>query len=266
MKILFIGDIVGRPGRRAVGRWLPGLRERLGLDLVLANAENAAGGLGATPEILTELRGLGVSGFTLGNHAWRKRALISAIDGMPDVVRPVNFPEGNPGRGAALITLDDGRQVGLVNAVGRVFMEGYGCPFRMSAAEAAWLREKTPVVLVDMHAEATSEKVALGWHLDGKVSAVLGTHTHVPTADAWVMPGGTGYITDVGMCGPMHSVIGTNRETVVGRFLTGMPAKFEVAAGPEMFCAVFLEVDESNGRTLRIEHVLIREGIDELAV
>ncbi len=260
MKILFIGDIVGRPGRRAVARWLPALRETHGFDLVAANAENAAGGLGATPEILNELRDLGVRAFTLGNHAWRKKALLSAIDGMTDIVRPVNYPEGLPGRGAMLIPLADGRKVGLVNALGRVYMEPNNCPFAATDKAVAWLRRETPCVLVDIHAEATSEKVAMGWHLDGRVSVVLGTHTHVPTADAWVMPKGTAYITDVGMCGPMHSVIGTNRDIVLNRFLTGLPGRFEVAGGPIQFCAALIELDDTTGRAKRIEHILQREN------
>jgi len=260
VKILFIGDIVGRPGRRAVARWLPELRETHGADLVIANAENASGGMGATPETLTELRGLGVQAFTMGNHAWRKKTLLTAIDGMMDIVRPINFPDGLPGRGAALITLEGGRKVGLVNALGRVYMEPNNCPFLTTEKAVEWLRRETPAVLVDIHAEATSEKVAFGWHFDGRVSAVLGTHTHVPTADAWVLPQGTGYITDVGMCGPMHSVIGTDRDIVLQRFLTGLPARFEVAGGPIQFCAVLIETDDTTGRTTRIEHILRREN------
>ena len=259
MRILFIGDIVGRPGRRAVARWLPELREAHGFDLVLANAENASGGLGATPQTLSELRGLGIHAFTLGNHAWRKSELLKTIDGMHDIVRPINFPEGNPGRGAVVVALKDGRKVGLVNAIGRVFLEPANCPFLGVDRALEWLRRETPVVLVDFHAEATSEKVALGWHLDGRVSAVVGTHTHVATADGWILPQGTGYITDVGMCGPMHSVIGTERAIVLKRFLTGLPGRFEVAGGPVQFCAVLLEVEESTGRATRIEHIFRRE-------
>lgn len=261
MRILFIGDIVGRPGRRIVAEQLPRLRAAHGYDAVLANAENAAGGLGATPEILDELRGLGVDGFTLGNHTWRKKAIIPALETQSDIVRPANYPDGVPGRGETIITLRDGRTLGLVSVLGRVYMESFGCPFVTAAAAVARLRAETPVVLVDMHAEATSEKVALGWHLDGTCTAVVGTHTHVPTADGWVLPGGTAYVTDIGMCGPQLSVIGTQREAVLQKFITGMPKQFEVAQGPAMFCAVAMEVEDSTGRATSIASVVIREPL-----
>lgn len=255
MNILFIGDIVGRPGREIIVRLLPGLREEFALDAVVANAENAAGGLGATPEIIRELMAVGVTAVTLGNHTWRKKELAPSIENFTTVVRPANFPPGNPGRGSAVVNLPDGRALGVVNLLGRVYMEAFEDPFRVGLEEVERLRMSTPVVLVDMHAEATSEKVAMGWHLDGRASAVLGTHTHVQTADERVLPAGTAYITDVGMTGPRDSVIGTNKEIVLQKFITGMPVPFEVARGPAMLCAVLVEVDDQTGRAVRIERI-----------
>ncbi|MDX9973814.1 MAG: TIGR00282 family metallophosphoesterase [FCB group bacterium] len=255
MNILFIGDIVGRPGREIIARLLPGLREELALDAVVANAENAAGGLGATPEIIRELMAVGVTAVTLGNHTWRKKELAPSIESFTTVVRPANFPPGNPGRGSVVVNLPDGRALGVVNLLGRVYMEAFEDPFRVGLEEVERLRMSTPVVLVDMHAEATSEKVAMGWHLDGRASAVLGTHTHVQTADERVLPAGTAYITDVGMTGPRDSVIGTNKEIVLQKFITGMPVPFEVARGPAMLCAVLVEVEDQTGRAVRIERI-----------
>ncbi|MBI1317421.1 MAG: TIGR00282 family metallophosphoesterase [Candidatus Hydrogenedens sp.] len=260
MKILFVGDVVGRPGRLAVAKQLPALRRARAVDVVVANAENAAGGHGATPEILRELQGYGVDAFTMGNHTWRKHAIYSALDSMPNIVRPANYPEGAPGRGAAVIKLRDGRKLGILNIMGRVYMEPLECPFRAADRLLPGLREETPLILVDVHAEATSEKVAMGWHLDGRCTAALGTHTHVQTGDEWILPGGTAYLTDTGMCGPMFSVIGTEREPVLKRFLTGLPQSFNVAKGPAMFCAVLVEADEETGQARSIERILIRNA------
>jgi len=259
MKLVFIGDIVGQPGRKAVAQRLPEVRERWRPDVVLANAENAAGGLGATPEIIRELKGLGIQGFTMGNHTWRKKVLVSALSDFPELVRPANYPPGLPGRGATLIHLPDGRKLGLLDLIGRVYMEPFDCPFRTADEMLPALQEQTSAILVDIHAEATSEKVAMGWYLEGRCSAVVGTHTHVQTADEWILPGGTAYITDVGMCGPIHSVIGTDKDIVVNKFATGMPEKFVVARGPAIFAAVFVEIDDATGRALRIERILIRD-------
>ncbi len=260
MRILYIGDIVGRPGRHCVARQLPRLREENGVDFVIANAENAAGGMGATPESLRELQALGIHAFTMGNHIWRKDELISALDALPDVVRPANYPAGAPGRGTALVTLPDGRVVGVLNLLGRVFMAPLDCPFAAADREIAALRAHTPVIVTDMHAEATSEKVAMGWHLDGRCTAVVGSHTHVQTADEWVLPQGTAYISDVGMCGPMYSVIGVRSDRVLERFRTGMPRKFEVAKGPAIFCAVLIDADEATGKAREIRRILIRDA------
>ncbi|MBI2424746.1 MAG: TIGR00282 family metallophosphoesterase [Candidatus Hydrogenedentes bacterium] len=259
MRILFIGDIVGRPGRRAVAYWLPRIREKEAPDVVIANAENAAGGLGATPEILTQLQELGIDGFTMGNHTWRKKAIIEAFRSFPTLVRPANYTPGLPGPGSAIVRVRDGRKLGLVNVLGRVFMEPNECPFRAADEHIALLAKETNCILMDVHGEATSEKIAMGWHLEGRCSAVVGTHTHVQTADNWVLPGGTAYISDVGMCGPLFSVIGTDRETVLERFLTGMPRQFVVANGPTIFSAVLIDVDEATGHGTRITRILHRE-------
>jgi len=259
MNILFIGDIVGRPGRRAVATELPRLLAESPVDFVIANAENAAGGKGATPEILFDLRKLGVQGFTMGNHTWKKKVLIPAMDAIPGLIRPANYPPGTPGRGSTVLSLPDGRRLGVINLIGRVYMEAFDCPFRTADEELAKLAGQCDAVLVDMHADATSEKVAMGWHLNGRCSAVVGTHTHVQTADEWILPKGTAYITDVGMCGPTHSVIGTEVDTIVRKFVTGMPKEYEVAKGPAQFCAVKIEIDDSTGKARRIERVFLRE-------
>ncbi len=259
MRILFIGDIVGRPGRRGVAKWLPGLREEHQVDFVVANAENAAGGLGATPKVLRELAGYGVQAFTMGNHVWRKNELIGAAEALEDMVRPANYPEGTPGRGSRVFEDAAGRKLGVLSVLGRVFLDPMECPFRAADREIARLREETPLILVDCHAEATSEKVAMGWHLDGRCTAVLGTHTHIATADEWVMPGGTAYITDVGMCGPIESILGVVCDKVIERYITGMPRRFEVAKGPAMFNAVLVDADEETGHARGIERIVRRD-------
>lgn len=259
MNILFLGDIMGRPGRRAVATELPRVLREFPVDFVVANAENAAGGKGATPEILQDLRRLGVQGFTMGNHTWKKKTIIPAMDAIPGLVRPANYPPGAPGRGSTVLALPDGRKLGVLNLIGRVYMEAFDCPFRVANEEIARLREETHTILVDMHAEATSEKVAMGWHLDGRCSAVVGTHTHVQTADEWVLPQGTAFITDVGMCGPSHSVIGTEVSTIVNKFLNGMPKEYEVAKGPAQFCAVLVETDDATGLARGIRRFFRRE-------
>ena len=231
MNILFIGDIVGSPGRRVLKEWLPKIRAEFDVDFVVANGENAAGGLGATPEILDEILGAGVQAITLGNHTWRKKILLKTIDAYETVLRPANYPHGVPGKGSAVVELPDGRRVGLVNVLGRVYMEAFACPFETARREIARLKQSTDTILVDVHAEATSEKIALGWYLDGKCTAVVGTHTHVQTADEQILPGGTAYITDVGMTGPMDSVIGVEKERVIQKFLTGIPTEFKIAKG-----------------------------------
>lgn len=261
MKLVFIGDIVGKPGRQIVAQRIAHIRERWAPDLVLANAENSAGGLGTTPETLIELKKLGIGGFTMGNHTWRKKVIIPALPDFPELVRPANFPSDMPGHGHTVIALPDGRKLGLLNLIGRIYMEPFDCPFRTADALLPALQQETKCILVDMHAEATSEKIALGWYLDGRCSAVVGTHTHVQTADDWVMPEGTAFITDVGMCGPIHSVIGTDKTIVVNRFVSGMPEKFVVGRGPSLLSAVFIELDDESGKAITIERILLRDAL-----
>jgi 2',3'-cyclic-nucleotide 2'-phosphodiesterase len=259
MHILFIGDIVGRPGRESVATWLPRLRDEGPIDFVVANAENSAGGIGATPKVLKELRASGIDAFTMGNHVWRKRELMPALDAFPELIRPANYPKGTAGQGAAALSLPTGQKIGIVNVLGRVFMEPLECPFAAAEREIASLRGETSFILVDIHAEATSEKVAMGWHLDGECTAVLGTHTHVQTADERILPKGTAYISDVGMCGPLDSVLGVECETVLRRFKTGLPERFNVASGPAVFNAVLIKADESTGQALEIARI-VRHG------
>ena len=248
MRILFLGDIVGKPGRQAVRSLLPRLIDREQLALVIANCENVAGGTGVDPKSAMDLFDAGVNVLTSGNHVWRQKEIIEFIDRDRRLLRPANFPPMVPGRGWTVCETADGTRVAVVNLIGRVFMDSVDCPFR--TAEALWpeVRARAPIVVVDMHGEATSEKVAMGWFLAGKASAVLGSHTHVQTADERVLPGGTAYVTDVGMCGPTESVIGVKKDLVIQRFITRMPVKFEVASGPVIVQGAFIDVDAQSGR------------------
>jgi len=255
---LFIGDIIGHPGRRALRRCLPRLREKYSPDFIVANAENAAGGVGITEEIGTELLGL-VDVLTSGNHVWDKKEALPYLDREPRLLRPANYPPVNPGKGSYVLESSRGWKAGILNLQGRVFMEPLDCPFRVADGEVAKLRAVTPVIVVDFHAEATSEKQALGWHLDGKVSAVIGTHTHVPTADERILPKGTAYITDVGMAGGYRSVIGIRPEQAVARFLTARPQRFEPEKEGLVFSSIYVEVDPSTGRALSVRRDTIVE-------
>jgi metallophosphoesterase (TIGR00282 family) len=255
---LFIGDIIGHPGRRALRRCLPRLREKYSPDFIVANAENAAGGVGITEEIGTELLGL-VDVLTSGNHVWDKKEALPYLDREPRLLRPANYPPVNPGKGSYVLESTRGWKAGVLNLQGRVFMEPLDCPFRVADGEVAKLRAVTPVIVVDFHAEATSEKQALGWHLDGKVSAVIGTHTHVPTADERILPRGTATITDVGMVGGYLSVIGIRPEQAVARFLTARPQRFEPEKEGLIFSSVYIEVDAATGRALSIRRETIVE-------
>ncbi len=260
MKILAIGDVYGRPGRRAVASLLPGLRKEFDLDFVVANVENAAGGVGVTAAIGQELLSLGIDVLTSGNHVWAKREVYDYLDSEPRVIRPANYPEGAPGRGSVLLKTRSGVPVGVANLSGRVFLvNGLECPFRSALALVRELRQSTEVVLVDFHAEATSEKVALGHFLDGLASAVFGTHTHVQTSDARVLPNGTAYITDLGMTGPVDSVIGVEKSIVIESFLSQLPARFEVAAGPASLQGAVFDIDETTGRARSVAAVHVRE-------
>lgn len=262
MRILFIGDIVGKPGRELVRRGLPSLVERHSIDLVVANAENAAAGFGITREIGDQLLGWGVDVMTTGNHVWDKKEAIDYIGAEPRLLRPANYPAGVPGNGSYLARTADGRSAGVVNVMGRVFMLAIDDPFVVVLKEIAALKARARVVFVDFHAEATSEKIAMGWHLDGKVTAVVGTHTHVQTADERILPKGTAYLTDVGMTGPHDSIIGVEIEPALGRFRNAMPARFETATANPRLNAVVIEADDATGMASDIER--ISYSLDEI--
>ena len=255
MRILFLGDIIGGPGRRILHGHLSSIRHEYAPDLIIANGENLAGGLGATPQLIREIMGFGVHVVTMGNHTWRRSDLIKEIDSLDNIVRPANYPPDSPGARRLVYDLGEGRRVAIFNLVGRVYMDNNDCPFRIGMEMVEELRAQTPVIILDMHAEATSEKMAMGWYLDGKVSAVLGTHTHVQTADERILPRGTAYITDVGMTGPHDSIIGMKPEQVLTRFVTGIPSRYEVARENLWLHGVILEIDKTTGRALRIERV-----------
>jgi len=255
MKILFIGDIVGNPGREAVKKLVPELTKEYGLDFVIANAENAAGGSGITPRVALELFDAGVDVLTSGDHVWKKREILEIIDNDSRILRPANFPAGAPGRGAAVFSTRGGIKVGVINLQGRVFMEPLECPFKTAVKATEELGRETKVIIVDIHAEATSEKIALGWYLDGLVSVVAGTHTHVQTADERILPKGSACITDVGMTGPQESVIGRRTEDVLERFLTAIPTRFEVADGNIQLQGAVFDIDENTGKARSIARI-----------
>ena len=250
MLILAIGDIIGKPGRWAVRELLPRLRQEYGVDLVIANGENAAGGIGLTPDTAQELLAAGVNVLTSGNHIWAQKEIIPYLEGEMPILRPLNYPPGVPGRG---YIVRNGALV--VNLIGRTFMSNLDCPFRGMDQLLAELKPKPPVIIVDFHAEATSEKMAMGRYLDGRVSAVLGTHTHVGTIDAQVLPKGTAYVTDIGMTGPMDSIIGDDAEMVLQRFLTALPHRLSVGTGKVMLNAILVKVDDKSGRAVSIERL-----------
>jgi len=252
MRLLFIGDIVGRPGRDLVRHGLHAVVEHHDIDLVIANAENAAAGFGITREIGDQLLEWGVDVMTSGNHIWDKREALDYIGTEPRLLRPANYPAGVPGRGSYLARTADGRSVGVVNVMGRVFMANIDDPFAVVLREIEALTPRARIIFVDFHAEATSEKLAMGWHLDGKVTAVVGTHTHVQTADERVLPKGTAYLTDVGMTGPHDSIIGVEIEPALGRFLNGLPSKFETATANPRLNAVVVDADDQSGRARSI--------------
>ncbi|MGE5549830.1 MAG: TIGR00282 family metallophosphoesterase [Bacteroidota bacterium] len=259
MRLLFLGDVVGKPGRRVVRAVLPALREEGRYDVVVANAENAAGGFGLTPSVAAELFDAGVDFITLGNHAFANREVMPLLDTEPRVLRPANYPPGAPGRGQVVFTLKGGLRLGVLNLLGRVFLEPLDDPFALAERALPGLREATPFVIVDFHAEATSEKIAFGWFADGLASAVVGTHTHVQTADERILPGGTGFITDVGMCGPTDGVLGVDRALVLHKFRAQLPVRFETASGPSALAAVGLEFD-TEGRAIWIGRLQVRPG------
>ena len=254
MKLLLLGDVVGRPGREAVKGLLPGLKKEYGPDMVVANAENASGGLGLTVGSARELLGLGLNAMTSGNHIWKHREIYSVLQSESRLLRPANYPEGAPGSGLGVYRTSQGVEVAVINLIGRTFMAPVDCPFRAAESLLDQIPEHVRVRIVDFHAEATSEKKALACFLDGRVSAVLGTHTHVQTNDACILPGGTAFVSDIGMCGPSGSVLGMNPKGIVERFITGLPQRFEVAEGPGSLQGVLVETDP-DGRALSVRLV-----------
>lgn len=254
MKVLFIGDVVGNPGRRAVKEMIPDIRKVYDFDFCFANCENAAGGSGITYPVAQELYKSGIDAITMGNHTWSKREVLNFIETDSRIVRPANYPQETPGRGFAIIEKGD-LKIGIVNIQGRVYMDPVDCPFKAAERDLELLKKHVKPVVLDIHAEATSEKYALAWHLDGKVSCVLGTHTHVQTSDERILPNGTAYITDVGMTGPYDGILGMDKDIVIKKFITQMPVRFELAQGKVQFNAVIIDIDEKTGKTNSIERI-----------
>jgi 2',3'-cyclic-nucleotide 2'-phosphodiesterase len=260
MKLLFLGDIVGRHGRDLIRRHVRALAVRHGADLVIANGENAAGGAGITRENMLEILSAGVDVITTGNHVWDKRETLEFIGHEPRLIRPANYPDGTPGLGSYVATTRHGVRVGVINVMGRIFMNAIDDPFRVAEREIARVKkDNAQVIFVDFHAEATSEKLALTYYLDGKVAAVIGTHTHVQTADERILPGGTAALTDVGMTGPHDGVIGMDKDSVIARFVSGLPARFESATGDPRLHGVAITVDASSGKATSIERIALTE-------
>lgn len=257
MKILFIGDIIGKPGRSALRDGLAELTSKLRIDFVIANGENAAGGFGITKSVGEEIFSLGVDVITSGNHIWDKKEAVVYIPKESRLIRPANYPPGVPGFGSVVMNAQSGRKIAVLNLSGRVFMSPLDCPFQTAKREIPLLKKETNCIIVDFHAEATSEKIALGLFLDGEVSAVIGSHTHVQTADDRILPGGTAYITDVGMTGPVDSIIGVKKEQILQKFLTQIPTRFETAKGPTVLSAVVIDINADNGRASSIQRLQI---------
>lgn len=258
MRIMLTGDVVGRPGRRAFREYTPRLRSEKGIDVVIVNGENAAGGKGLTRRALDELYSGGADIVTSGNHIWDKKDVLEFIDREPFLIRPANYPEGTPGKGSCIYPFK-AKNIGVLNLSGRTFMPPMDCPFQK--AEGI-LREMTPdcdILLLDFHAETTSEKMAMGWYLDGRVNAVVGTHTHIQTADERLLPRGTAYLTDLGMVGPWNSVLGVDADRIIYKFTTGMPVRFELAEGPCVYSAAIVEIDDRTNRTSGIERIIFTE-------
>jgi hypothetical protein len=255
MKILLIGDVVGKKGRQIVASVLPEIKKKECIDLCIANGENLAGGFGITVKVADQMYATGVDVITGGNHIWNKKEIYSIIEEDERLLRPLNYPSGVPGRGSNIYSVNNTR-ICVINLCGRIFMENLDCPFRTVIAEIEEIHKQTSNIIVDFHAEATSEKIAMGLYLDGMVSAVIGTHTHVQTADERVLPKGTAYITDVGMTGPKDSIIGIKSETIIKKFLTLMPLRFEVQKkGIGIFCGVIVEIDDTTGKALSIKRI-----------
>jgi len=259
MKLLYIGDIVGRAGRTFLARALPVLVKVYGCDLVIANAENAAGGSGLTPQIFEKLMRYGVNVVTLGDHCYRRREVMPLLAEKDNIVRPANLPPGAVGRGFTTVATTDGVTVGVVVLIGRLYMKPADCPFRAVDAALSQLKNKVDVTVVEIHAEATSEKIALGWYLAGRTAAVIGTHTHVPTADGAILPGGTAYITDLGMTGPYDSVLGRDKTAVIKSLVSGMPIVYGIADGDLRVGGLLVTVDTATGRAVQVEQLIVTE-------
>lgn len=258
MNILLVGDICGKPGRAAARRCIPKLRKEYAVDFVVANGENAAGGNGLTKAVLDEIYSFGVDVVTTGNHIWDKKEIFQFIEREERLVRPANYPPGAPGRGYTIVEAA-GKRVGVVNLSGSSFMPPIDCPFRKMDEILAQIESLCDVILLDFHAETTSEKMAMGWYLDGKATCVVGTHTHIQTADERILPGGTAYLTDLGMAGPWHSILGVKKEAVIQKFLSAMPVRFELADGPLVFCGALLSLDSDTARAKHIRRIQLRE-------
>lgn len=257
LKILFLGDVVGEPGRKVIKRFVPILREKHSLDVVIANVENMAGGFGITPETYLELTQAGVDIMTGGNHSFDKKEGVPVHEEETNIIRPLNYPEGTPGRGFVLHTTTKGLKIGVINVMGRTFMEALDCPFLAADTAYAELVKSTPIIVVDIHAEATSEKNAMGWYFDGRASLVIGSHTHVQTGDERILPGGTAYMTDAGMTGPYDSVIGVRKEIIIQKFLTRRGRRFEAAQNDAWLSGAIVDIDENTGRASSIERIRI---------
>lgn len=258
MNVLIIGDICGKPGRQAAMQYIPKLKAEHNIDFVIANGENAAGGVGITKKILHEIYHYGVDVVTTGNHIWDKREIFDFIEDEPYLVRPANYPPGAPGHGYCIFTLGE-KKIGVVNLSGRSFMPNMDCPFRKIDEILLVLNPQCDFIILDFHAETTSEKMAMGWYLDGRVTCLVGTHTHIQTADERILPKGTAYITDLGMTGPWNSVLGVDKDLILKKFITGLPVKFDLAVGPNVFCGVILRIDDQMSTVQGLERVMIRE-------
>ncbi|WP_409294312.1 TIGR00282 family metallophosphoesterase [Peribacillus sp. SCS-26] len=259
MRILFVGDVVGSPGRNMVDEYVPRLKEKYKPQATIINGENAAGGRGITEKIYRQFLESGAQAVTLGNHAWDNRDIMEFIDDAKYLVRPGNFPPGTPGEGLKFVRINQ-LEIAVISLQGRTFMPALDCPFQTADELVELARERTPIIFVDFHAEASSEKQAMGWYLDGRVSAVVGTHTHVQTSDERILPGGTGYLTDAGMTGPYDGILGMEREAVIRRFLTSLPVRFEVPTeGRTILSAVVIDIDNATGHTKKMQRILIND-------
>ncbi|MGC4375707.1 TIGR00282 family metallophosphoesterase [Fictibacillus sp. Mic-4] len=258
MRILFVGDVVGAPGRKMIHTYLPKLKKKFQPTVTIVNGENAAHGRGITEKIAKGFLEDGAQAITLGNHAWDNKEIFEIIDSIPQMVRPANFPKGTPGKGAMIVKVNK-LEIGIINLQGRTFLPPLDCPFEKAEQLVFELKKRTPFIFVDFHAEATSEKQAMGWFLDGKVSAVVGTHTHVQTADHRILPKGTAYLTDVGMTGPYDGILGMDRDAVLKKFLTSLPVRFEVASGREQLSGVIIDCDDKTGLAVSIQPFVINE-------